>query len=115
MTQIDHSTTQRADAQRSSFTNGTTWMRGLYMVVLALGFGVGQTLLSLTAIAQFLFLLFSGAPNAQLTRFGETLAFWLGDTAKFLTCASEEKPFPWAAWPTASRALVAERDKPTEF
>ena len=117
MTHIDHPTTQRTtgEPKRSTFTDGATWMRGLYMLVLALGFGVGQTLLSLTAIAQFLFLLFSGAPNAQLTRFGETLAYWLGDTAKFLTCASDEKPFPWAAWPTASRTLVPAKDKPAEF
>ena len=88
-----------AEPRKSTFGDSATWMRGLYMFLLALAFGIGQTLLCVTAIAQFLWLLFSGAPNAQLTRFGGSLAQWLGDTARFLTCGSEVKPFPWASWP----------------
>jgi len=86
---------------RSSFGDSAIWLRGLYMLLLALAFGVGQTLLCVTAIAQFLWLLFAGEANGQLKRFGATLARWLSDTARFLTCASEEKPFPWAPWPSS--------------
>ncbi len=77
------------------------WMRGLFMFLLMLAFGVGQGLLWLVGIAQFLWLVFTETPNAFLTRFGKSLSVWLAETARFVTCASEEKPFPWAPWPSA--------------
>jgi hypothetical protein len=87
--------------RKSSFGDVAVWMRGLYMLLLVLAFGIAQTLLCVTAIAQFLWLLFSGEPNAQLTRFGSSLARWVSDAARFLTFSSEVKPFPWAPWPPA--------------
>jgi hypothetical protein len=76
-------------------------MRGLIMLVFAILFGIGQSLLYVTAVIQFFWMLFTGAPNALLVRFGSSLALWLAATAKFLCCASEERPFPWSEWPQA--------------
>lgn len=75
------------------------WMRGLFMLLLMIAFWVAQWLLWLVAIVQFLWLFFAGEPNAFLKRFGHSLALWLAETARFVACASEEKPFPWAPWP----------------
>jgi hypothetical protein len=94
-------TVPATEQRKSSFGDTAIWMRGLYMLLLVLAFGVAQTLLCVTAIAQFLWLLFSGEANSQLTQFGNSLSRWLSDAARFLTCASEAKPFPWAAWPPA--------------
>jgi hypothetical protein len=80
------------------------WMRGLSMLILMIGFAVGQSLLNLTALVQFLWLLFARAPNEFLTRFGNSLALWLADVARFLTCATDEKPFPWRPWPGTGTA-----------
>lgn len=77
------------------------WKRGLLMLLLMFAFGVGQGLLFVTAVVQFLWLLFAKEPNALLVRFGKSLALWLAETARFLCCASEVKPFPWADWPKA--------------
>lgn len=78
-----------------------TWMRGLFMLLLIIGFGVAQAILNLSALLQFGWLLFTGSPNRQLTRFGTSLARWFAEAARFLSLASEEKPFPWASWPAA--------------
>jgi hypothetical protein len=83
------------------------WMRGLLMLLLIIGFAVGQWLLNLTALVQFLWLLLARAPNEFLTRFGNSLALWLADVARFLTCATNEKPFPWRAWPSTAGNLPA--------
>jgi hypothetical protein len=80
------------------------WKRGLIMLVFMFAFGVGQTILYLTAVAQFLWLLFAKEPNKLLAEFGQSLAVWLAHTAKFLCCATDEKPFPWTAWPAADRS-----------
>ena len=69
------------------------------MLVFIFAFGVGQSLLYLTALIQFLWPLLAKEPNKLLLGFGKSLALWLADTARFLCCATEEKPFPWTAWP----------------
>ncbi len=77
------------------------WMRGLFMFLFLLAFGAAQGLLWLLAIVQFLWLLFSGEANGNLARFGKSLSLWLAELVRFVTYASEVKPFPWAPWPPA--------------
>jgi hypothetical protein len=84
------------------------WMRGLFMLLLIIGFVAGQWLLNLLALVQFLWLLFAREPNAFLARFGNSLAIWLAEVARFLTCATDEKPFPWRSWPGAVNGLPAQ-------
>lgn len=80
-------------------SNTDIWKRGLIMLVFILAFGVGQSLLFVTTVTQFLWLLFAKEPNTFLVGFGNSLALWLAETARFLCCATNEKPFPWTAWP----------------
>ena len=56
---------------------------------------------ALAGIAQFLWLLFAGEANSQIAQFGNSLSRWLADAARYLSCASDMKPFPWAPWPPA--------------
>ena len=84
------------------------WMRGLFMLLLIIGFTVGQWLLNLLALVQFLWLLFARVPNVFLARFGNSLAIWLADVGRFLTCATEDKPFPWRSWPATAGDLPAQ-------
>jgi hypothetical protein len=101
MDPIDQPALTTNQQHKSSFSDTAVWMRGLYMLLLMLAFGVAQTLLCVTAIAQVLWLLFSGEPNGQLTQFGASLSRWLSEAARFITCASDVKPFPWGPWPSA--------------
>ena len=80
------------------------WKRGIITLAFMFAFGVAQSILYLTAVAQFLWLLFAKEPNKLLVEFGQALAVWLAHTAKFLCCATDEKHFPWTAWPTADRS-----------
>jgi hypothetical protein len=80
------------------------WKRGLFMLVFVFAFGVAQGILFLTALSQFLWLLFSGEPNKLLVEFSKSLALWLAHTARFLCCATDEKPFPWTSWPAANQS-----------
>jgi hypothetical protein len=88
-------------------TGRDVWIRGLFMLLLIIGFTVGQWLLNLLALVQFLWLLFTRAPNEFLARFGNSLAIWLADVGRFLTCATDDKPFPWRPWPTTAGDLPA--------
>ncbi len=83
----------------SSLSNPKTWKRGLVMLVFMVAFGIGQSILVLVSLVQFVWLLAKQEPNRLLAEFGQSLALWLSETARFLTCATEDKPFPWKAWP----------------
>ena len=78
------------------------WVRGLFMVVFAICFALAETLLHFMTLVQFLWLLIASARNEFLTRFGASLAVWMADVARFQTCNTEEKPFPWREWPSAA-------------
>ena len=52
------------------------WKRGLIMLVFIFLFGVGQSILYLIAVIQFLWLLFANEPNRFLVDFGKSLALW---------------------------------------
>ena len=84
-------------------TTRDVWMRGLFMLFFIIGFIIGQWLLNLLAIVQFIWLLAARQPNQFLARFGTTLSIWLADIGRFLTCATDDKPFPWRPWPDTSR------------
>lgn len=75
------------------------WKRGLFMLLFAIGFGIGHFVLNLLAVVQFLWLLLAREPNQPLLRFGRSLSTWFADAARFISCASDEKPFPWRDWP----------------
>lgn len=74
------------------------WLRGLWMLVLAVLFAIAETVLLLAAVLQFAWMLFAKEKNTFLVEFGGSLGKWLDKTARFQTGASEEKPFPWAKW-----------------
>lgn len=74
------------------------WMRGLWMLLFAILFGVGEAVLFLAAVLQFLWLIFAKEKNENIAGFGGELADWLARIARFQTGTTEEKPFPFARW-----------------
>ena len=70
------------------------WLHGLIMLVLVLLVNRAQTVLGISAILQFLWMLFAKERNAAIARFGQGIAHWLAVRARFLTGESDERPFP---------------------
>lgn len=77
------------------------WKRGLLMLVFLICFVIGHTLVNVIAVVQFIWLAVYMERNEALARFGAALGLWLADAARYLSVATEDKPFPWAAWPGA--------------
>jgi len=83
----------------------STWMRGLFMLILLLLTNLAGTVLAVIALIQFIWLLATGEKNNDLSRFGRGFGRWFSQVVAFQTCETEEKPFPWKGWPS---------DKPEE-
>lgn len=73
-------------------------VHGLIMLILVLLVSLAQTVLGLCAIMQFFWMLLAKERNPAIARLGEGLANWLGITARFLSGAADERPFPWTEW-----------------
>jgi hypothetical protein len=82
-------------------SQGERWWRGGYMLLFVIAFGILQSVYGLIAIVQFIAIVLFGEPNRQLRTFGGSLAEWTREAARFLTCADERKPWPFADWPGA--------------
>lgn len=90
---------------RSGLKSRDIWMRGLFMLLFLFAFGLGETILFFIALLQFFWLVATKEPNQLVSSFGASLAEWLGRVVRFLACVSNDKPFPFAPWPTSGNVL----------
>ncbi len=76
------------------------WPRAAIMLGFLVMTYVAQTILALITVLQACWLGATGDPNPRIARFGAQMALWLEAVARFQSCATEERPFPWAEWPS---------------
>jgi hypothetical protein len=75
------------------------WIRGLFMLLMALAFQVSATVVCFVTVVQFLIMLLNGTPNARLVWFGRSMGRYLKQIVDFLAFADEGIPFPFNEWP----------------
>lgn len=78
------------------------WVRVLLMILMALAFHLAITVLGVLALVQLVLAIIAGGPNERLGRFGRGLGQYFRQMSEFLIFASEEAPFPFSDWPSAS-------------
>ena len=82
----------------------STWLRLIFMIVIALLYGLSRFVLGAVVVLQFLWLLFTGQPNARLTALGQSLATYSYQIVRYLTLNTETRPFPFDEdWPAPSQ------------
>lgn len=75
-------------------------LRVLWMLVFVLVWQVAQFLLGALVLVQLIYRLIYGAPNAGLMNFGDSLSQFLAQIGRFGSFHTEQKPWPFADWPT---------------
>ncbi len=86
----------------------STWKRGLFMLLFLIIYSIAEMVIGLVVLIQFGFTLFNGKPNERLLVFGDELSLFLYQVFRYLTFNTEDKPFPFVAWPTKSAQLEAQ-------
>jgi hypothetical protein len=77
-----------------------TWMRLLFMIVCSALYALSRLVVFAVVLLQFLWLLFTGAPNERLTAAGQSLATYTYQLVRYLTFNSDVRPFPFDEdWP----------------
>jgi hypothetical protein len=82
----------------------STWLRLLFMVLFLVLWGISRVVVLAVVVLQFLWVLTRGETNPQLTGFGQSLATYTYQIVLYLTFSTEERPFPFADWPTGPPA-----------
>ncbi len=78
------------------------WVRGLFMLLMGMLIQVAGTVLCVVAVIQFILVLVNKTPNPHLLAFGRSLGRYMQQIVYFLTFTTEEIPFPFSEWPSAS-------------
>lgn len=76
-----------------------TWVRGLYMLLFAIFYGVAKVVLSAVIVFQFMLVLFTGETNDRLLKLGQSLSTYSYQIMVFLTFNTDYQPYPFGAWP----------------
>jgi hypothetical protein len=87
------------ESTRLNITRTDIWTRGLYMLLLMLAYNLAEAAIVLTAIFQFFCALITGTVNEPLLQFSKNATVYIKQVLEFLTFNSEERPFPFSAWP----------------
>lgn len=98
---------------KENVTRGSTWLRALFMVLFAIIYSVTEVVFVAVVVFQFGFVLISGKPNQRLLSFGQSLSTFLYEILVYFTYNTEEKPFPFGAWPLGAGEPTARQPRDT--
>jgi uncharacterized protein DUF4389 len=84
---------------KNRLADRSIWVRALYMIIMVVAYSIGETLLIIISVFQFLCALITGRVNESLHAFGANLSAYMYDILQFATFNSEYLPFPFNDWP----------------
>jgi hypothetical protein len=71
-------------------------MRIVHVLIIGMMMSVSQTILgALTLIQIVIMALNKGEPNENLADFGTDMGVWMAKSVRYMTGASDVKPWPW--------------------
>lgn len=71
-------------------------MRILFLILIGFMMSVGQTILGAITIIQLVIMIVNrGEPNENLAEVGTDLGIWMAKSARYMSAASDVKPWPW--------------------
>lgn len=75
-------------------------LRILWMLLFVVIWQLAEVLLAGVVLVQLGYRLINGAPSAGLMNLGDSLSQYLAQIGRFGTFHSDQKPWPFADWPT---------------
>lgn len=84
---------------KENLKSGSTWIRGLYMLLFIVLVGIARIVLNFVVLFQFGTKLFTGNTNDRLLELSQNIASYSYQVIRFLGFNTEEKPYPFGEWP----------------
>ncbi len=92
----------------NQYEGNAGWMRVLFVAIFWVVFYLSQFVIAAVVIAQCAFTLISGAPNAQLLSFGDSLSRYVQEILRYVTFNSDQRPFPFSDFPKSDLIIPSE-------
>jgi hypothetical protein len=86
----------RLNGEQPEAARDALLQRLLYIILISVMMSFASTILTVLTVIQFIVMLASkGEPNVRLADFGTDLGIWMAKAARYMTAASDVKPWPW--------------------
>ena len=85
---------------KSKVTDSSAWLRLLFILLFAAIYSVAEMVVVAVVVFQFLCVLFTGKRNDKVLSLGASLSSFAYQVFRYLTYNSDERPFPFADWPS---------------
>ncbi len=92
---------------RENLLSATTWIRFIFMLFFAVIGYIALGITMLVVLFQFVIVLLTGKLNERILPLGQSLSTYVHQILLYLTYNSDEKPFPFGAWPESNEYSVA--------
>lgn len=86
-----------------------TWKHALNILFFVIIYGISKFVIIAVTFFQFCTILLVGRTNEQLLKFGQNLSTYIYQIVSFLTFNTEERPFPFSAWPDGPPNSIDQR------
>ncbi len=94
-----------SDDLKTNLKSRSIWVRGLYMLLFAIFYGIAEFILAVLALFQFGCALITGQHNRNVAEFGRSLGRFIFQITQYVTFNSDDRPFPFSPWPDPDAAL----------
>ena len=95
---------------KENVTNVDVWLRGLFIVIFGIIFYFVYGLIWLIVIFQFLMRVITGNLNQNIYNLSESLSLYAFQILNYITFQSEERPYPFSAWPKGGQKTIEHKD-----
>lgn len=99
------------DNVKKNVKSRNTWLRLFYILVFALVMMIAEIILVAVIVVQFFTVLLSGERNEKLLAFGADMSLYVYDIWRYLIFVTEEQPFPFGDWRSASDSAEANTEE----
>lgn len=91
---------------KDNVKNVDVWLRGLFIIVFGIIFYFLCILISLVVVFQFVMRVLTSNLNQNIYNLSEGLCLYAFQILNYVTFRSEERPYPFSAWPVGSHKLI---------
>lgn len=85
--------------KKENLSGSEIWLRGGFILIFALIYGISKILIWSLVLFQFISLLITKETNTQLNHFSKSLSVFVYQLLQYVMFNSDEKPFPFSPWP----------------
>ena len=98
-----------SDDLKDNIKKQSTWMRGLYILLFSIFYGIAEFVMYMIIIFQFLLKLLTGDTNDRLRKLAQGISTYIYQILQFLSFNSDSHPYPFGAWPKGEPKPAAKK------